>query len=72
MTRDLRDPQLLGETILGLRKGKKRKLSSLVDENTQAMMLVASYQDGDFMSNDPADHHSKTPQTAPVPWSGGE
>ena len=54
--RDQRDPQLLGETYLKLRaKG--------VDVDTAVQMPVAPYENGPYISSDPADHHSKVDQT---------
>lgn len=67
-TRDMRDPQKLGETILVMR-GKDRSggtLSSLCDEFDMIFANVASYDDGGHISSDPALHHSKTRQDTPV------
>lgn len=41
--RDLRDPQKLGEAVLRLRTGSKKKLSRLYDENHAAMLDVEPY-----------------------------
>lgn len=54
--RDLRDPQKLGEAYLAVR-GKG------LDIETAVSMPADKYADGGFISSDPADHHSKTPQT---------
>ena len=58
MTRDLRDPALLGRKYLQLR-GRKRAVSIA----TAVKASVADYANGPFISNDPARHHSRTPQT---------
>jgi hypothetical protein len=42
-TRDTRDPQQLGEAVLSLRTGSKKKLSVLYDENHVQMMAVPPY-----------------------------
>lgn len=70
----LADQTLLGEAILGLRtsQNRRKKLTTLIDANQAILAAVPRYQEGPFMSNDPAEHHSKTPQDAPVPWDGGE
>lgn len=55
MPRDLRDPQGLGEGYLSLR-------ALGVPIEMAVAVSVSPYDDGPFMSNDPADHHSKTQQ----------
>jgi hypothetical protein len=54
--RDLRDPTALGELYLEM-----RGLGVDIDRATR--MTVAPYMDGGHISNDPEQHHSKTPQT---------
>jgi hypothetical protein len=55
-TRDQRDPQTLGEKYLALREKK-------VDIEVAVEMPVRPYLNGQFISADPADHHSKVDQT---------
>jgi len=56
--RDLRDPALLGKKYLQLR-GRKRRVSIATAVKAEA----PPYRDGGYISNDPALHHSRTPQT---------
>ena len=62
--RDLRDPQLLGEEYLHLREAG-------LPIETAVRWPVPSYADGGHISNDPAQHHSKTPQTLGTLDDGG-
>lgn len=55
MSRDLRDPQELGEAYLQLREA-----GMSIDMAVKAP--ANPYRDGGFMSSNPADHHSRTPQ----------
>jgi hypothetical protein len=58
MTRDMRDPGKLGKAYLAVRQPRKRmKISRAV------LLPVDPYENGRFISNDPAKHHSRTPQT---------
>lgn len=41
--RDVRDPQLLGEALLSLRRGSRGKLSLLYDQNHGRMNAVPAY-----------------------------
>jgi hypothetical protein len=52
----MRDPQSVGENYLELR-------AAGVSVGTAASMPAKSYEDGGHISSDPAEHHSKTPQT---------
>jgi hypothetical protein len=54
--RDLRDPQKFGPIYLALRQG-----GTTIREAVTAS--APNYVNGKFISNDPAKHHSKTPQT---------
>jgi hypothetical protein len=56
MTRDQRDPIKLGEMYLDMR-------SKGVDIETAIRMPAENYQNGKYISSDPADHHSKVDQT---------
>ena len=53
--RDLRDPGKLGEWYLTLRKTGMSIAESV-------SVGVENYRNGTYISSDPADHHSKTPQ----------
>lgn len=53
--RDLRDPQKMGEWYLKLRAN-----GMPIEEAVE--VGVAPYENGPFISSDPAEHHSKTPQ----------
>lgn len=53
--RDLRDPQRLGESYLAARD-RGESITKAVSRR------VRPYRDGGHISNDPAKHHSKTPQ----------
>lgn len=55
MSRDLRDPQKLGEIYLDVR-------SKGIAIETAILMPVEDYENGKYISADPARHHSKTPQ----------
>jgi hypothetical protein len=64
-TRDLRDPEALVEAYL--------KVRDLGLEIVDAVHMPCNrYQDGGHISNDPAMHHSKTPQTLGDLNDGGE
>jgi hypothetical protein len=63
--RDIRDPEELGTTYLALRAG-----GAPIDIAVRAG--ANPYQDGGYISNDPAEHHSKTPQTLGDLNDGGE
>lgn len=72
--RDLRDPQALGERIEKHRAAmapwhREQPLSQYIDVMDLA---VPDYDGGGLMSNDPALHHSRTPQTQLVESDGGE
>jgi hypothetical protein len=63
--RDLRDPEALGKEYMNQRL---RGLSI-----AQAVLLETPYyQDGLFISSDPANHHSKTPQNLGDLSDGGD
>lgn len=53
--RDLRDPIKLGEFYLEMR-------TLGVDIERAANLTVENYANGRYISADPAEHHSKTPQ----------
>lgn len=53
--RDLRDPQKLGEWYLKLRE-REMPITEAVEVG------VKDYADNGFISSNPADHHSQTPQ----------
>lgn len=56
LSRDLRDPEALGKAYRALRA---RGVSI-----AKAVVFPADrYSDGGRLSNDPAEHHSQTPQT---------
>lgn len=65
MTRDLRDPQALGEAYRTFRNAG-------ISIDMAVAIPVEDYDGGGLMSNDPAKHHSKTKQDAPVESDGGE
>lgn len=80
MKRDLRDPQALGDKLLGEAKrvreafGLSRAqapLSQVYDLHV-AHLDVPDYDAGGLMSSDPAQHHSKVRQDAYVESDGGE
>lgn len=54
--RDLRDPEALGRAYRTLRARGISIAQAVVHP-------VDHYRDGGHLSNDPAEHHSKTPQT---------
>ena len=58
-TRDQRDPQKLGQLISTYRQLSDNEAPWDLLVNTP----VPNYDDGGHISNDPALHHSKTPQT---------
>jgi len=71
--KDNRDPQLLGEQLLAKDTLWHRKsgvdcdphpgsLSGVYDAYGSSLERVPDYH-SDHMSSDPAEHHSKTPQT---------
>ena len=62
MSRDLRDPIKLGERYLMLRKKG-------VDIDVAVEIPVGNYEDGGFISSNPADHHSKVDQR--MNWQEG-
>lgn len=71
--KDLRDPQALGETLLLYRSGAPlASLSQEADRHVWMLSRVPDYDGGGLMSNDPALHHSRTPQTQLVESDGGE
>lgn len=53
--RDQRDPQKLGDAYLAVR-------SKGLDIETSVNVRTDDYEDGGLISNDPSQHHSKTPQ----------
>lgn len=65
--RDLRDPQKLGELLLEQAVHVRRaygddiSLPEVYDEHVR-FFPVSPYRDGGFISSNPADHHSQTPQ----------
>jgi hypothetical protein len=64
--RDQRDPQKLGEMLrAGEFRTKGQPLSQYMDGHARAIFAheVPDYDGSGPMSNDPAEHHSKTPQT---------
>ena len=65
MRRDLRDPQKLGELYLDVR-------SKGIAIETAILMPADNYENGQFISADPAEHHSKTPQRLGNLNDGGE
>jgi hypothetical protein len=73
MPRDLRDPQQLGEEIIALRAEthRKHKTTDVVDRYPHALEAVPDYDDLGMISNDPAQHHSRTRQDIPVVSDGG-
>lgn len=62
--RDLRDPESLGEVYLWMRRD-----GASIEEAVNARTL--NYEDGPYMSSDPAFHHSGTSQTIGVLDDGG-
>lgn len=78
--RDLRDPQALGEKLLGDAKTardsfemsrEQAPLSQVYDLHVQHLE-IPDYDGGGLMSNDPAQHHSGTKQDAYIESDGGE
>lgn len=67
--RDMRDPAALGKTLLLLASADGTPPSAAYDRHARLLERVAAYDGGGLMSNDPALHHSKTPQT---PAPGGK
>lgn len=67
----MRDPQVLGARILAerARQGSKKKLSKVIAAMNLAS--VPDYTGGKFMSSDPSEHHSKTPQNIGNLYDGG-
>ncbi len=53
--RDLRDPGLCGLAYL-----KARKLGAPIED--AVAVPVRPYENGPYISSDPAEHHSQTPQ----------
>jgi hypothetical protein len=53
--RDLRDPEALGRAYILARKNGATVAQAVVQP-------VQGYDPGPFISSDPANHHSKTPQ----------
>jgi len=76
MSRDIRDPQKLGEKLLqdimAVREtfDPSAKASDVYDLQT-GTYPHASYEDGGVMSSDPSLHHSKTPQKIGNLYDGG-
>jgi hypothetical protein len=74
MKRDQRDPQLVGHKLIAIRAYLDREgatrlpLSRLADMNG---LHVPDYDGSGPMSNDPAAHHSKTPQDVQLESDGG-
>lgn len=56
MSRDLRDPEKLGEEYLW-----QRGAGASIQKAANAYVPV--YEDGGFISSNPAEHHSKVDQT---------
>ena len=54
--RDMRDPQKLGNQYLEVRQQG-------VSIDIATRLVVDPYTDGGHISSNPAEHHSKTPQT---------
>lgn len=78
--KDRRDPQALGEKLLGDARSardayelsrEQAPLSQVYDLHV-GHLEIADYDDGGLMSNDPAQHHSRTPQDDYVESDGGE
>lgn len=62
-TRDLRDPQALGKALLLWRVDfGDMSLSECYDIPGFEPYFIPHYDGSGFMSADPAEHHSKTPQ----------
>lgn len=61
MKRDLRDPSLLGHLLLSIPK-KRRKLSQRFDHQSEWLDMCPNWTGDGFMSTNPANHHSRTPQ----------
>lgn len=59
--RDLRDPEKLWGTIQ-----KFRVPGAPANWGLLCVIPSPNYTDGGHISNDPANHHSKTPQDVPV------
>lgn len=65
---DLRDPMCVGHKLLSLAEAARKthpelKLSVIADRSG---LRCPPWEGDGFMSNDPAEHHSKTPQGANV------
>ena len=58
--RDLRDPSVLGQQLLRDQGGAS--LSMTYDSAIQHYEAMPDWTGDDFMSSNPAEHHSKTPQ----------
>lgn len=69
--RDMRDPQEIGERLFALRSKTGWAVSTLVNEVIPGL-TIPDYTGGEFMSSDPAEHHSKTPQRLGDLSDGGE
>lgn len=65
--RDLRDPAVLGWALLLVADGTP--LSEAYDRHAWQLARVPAWRGNGLMSNDPDQHHSKTPQT---PAPGGK
>ena len=63
--RDQRDPQKLGERYLEMRRQG-------ADIEWAVTSPVDPYRDGGFISSNPAEHHSQTPQNLGNLNDGGE
>lgn len=70
MTRDLRDPQALGKDLLAIARSARETYELPREQATLSQVYdllgqhldVPDYVGGGLMSNDPAKHHSRTPQ----------
>ena len=66
--RDLRDPHKLGSLLTETKK-KTERTSQAYDRLYRDMQAIPAWQDDGHMSSNPAEHHSKTPQSAdPNDW----
>lgn len=61
--RDLRDPAILGELLLRSARDSLRPLSGVYDRDAWLLDRLPAWVGDGRMSNDPARHHSRTPQT---------
>lgn len=66
--RDMRDPGLCGVAYLALRERPKRRRVPI----GEAVQVRVEDYNSTVMSADPAQHHSKTPQTVPQGEPGGD